>query len=136
MTNEHNQSKHAASRQSCWREAARLFSALLFVAAIILLAYSLGIVLCPLKRFTGIPCPTCGSTRAVLRALHGDFRGAFMLQPLVMTLAVASIPVALVAVLSKRVKHILKVAFHHPLTWFLAALAIAANWVYVIMNGN
>src|SRR5262249_27662181 len=28
---------------------------------------------CPLKLVTGLPCPTCGMTRAARAALHGDF---------------------------------------------------------------
>ncbi|MBP5638739.1 MAG: DUF2752 domain-containing protein [Victivallales bacterium] len=113
-----------------------MFFILLAVAALILLAYSLEIVLCPLKRFTGVPCPTCGATRAIVSALHGDFQKAFMLQPLVMTLAVTAGPLALATALFPRFKRLLVVVARHPLTWVLAALATAANWVYVIINGN
>jgi hypothetical protein len=28
---------------------------------------------CLFRHFTGIPCPSCGSTRAVLSLLHGEF---------------------------------------------------------------
>lgn len=31
---------------------------------------------CPILRLTGIPCPGCGMTRALLAALRGDFVGA------------------------------------------------------------
>lgn len=33
--------------------------------------------LCPLLRFTGIPCPSCGGTRAGLYLLGGDPVAAF-----------------------------------------------------------
>jgi len=36
---------------------------------------------CLFKRITGIPCPSCGSTRSVLSILKGDFVGAFFLNP-------------------------------------------------------
>jgi len=36
---------------------------------------------CLFKRFTGIPCPSCGSTRSVLSILNGDFTGAFLCNP-------------------------------------------------------
>jgi hypothetical protein len=35
-----------------------------------------------LQSFTGIPCPTTGCTRAVLAALHGEWRSAFLWNPL------------------------------------------------------
>lgn len=136
MTKEHNQSKCTAFHLNRRWNTVRFFTSLLVVAGLILLAHSLGIVLCPLKRFLGIPCPTCGSTRAVLCLLRCDFHSAFQLQPLVMTLVAASGPVVLAAKLSQRAKRLLASMALHPLTWFLGALAVIANWVYVIMHGN
>ena len=37
---------------------------------------------CPLLTLTGIPCPTCGITRATRLALHGDFGAATRMHPL------------------------------------------------------
>jgi hypothetical protein len=34
------------------------------------------------KGLTGIPCPTCGSTRSVVHLSHGDFLSAFVMNPL------------------------------------------------------
>jgi len=125
-----------ASRRTRWQEAVWLIASLAVVAALLLLAYAFQITICPLKRFTGVPCPTCGSTRAVLRALRGDFAGAWVMQPLVMALVCAAGPLALAAWLSPRVKRLLAAAWRHPLTWLLAALAVAGNWAYVIFHGN
>ena len=36
---------------------------------------------CPFKSLTGIPCPGCGMTRAMLSITKGDFRGAFGYNP-------------------------------------------------------
>ena len=36
---------------------------------------------CLFKRITGIPCPSCGSTRSVLSILNGDFAGALLWNP-------------------------------------------------------
>ena len=36
---------------------------------------------CLYKRITGIPCPSCGSTRSVLSILKGDFVGALLWNP-------------------------------------------------------
>ena len=37
--------------------------------------------LCLFKRVTGIPCPSCGSTRSVLSMLNGDFMAAIRWNP-------------------------------------------------------
>jgi len=36
---------------------------------------------CLFKRVTGVPCPSCGSTRSVLSILKGDFAGALLWNP-------------------------------------------------------
>lgn len=36
-----------------------------------------GIVLCPFRALTGLPCPGCGMTRAFCSMGHGDLPGAF-----------------------------------------------------------
>lgn len=38
-------------------------------------------VLCPLRRFTGIPCPGCGSTTVFIEAGHGHFLAALLANP-------------------------------------------------------
>ena len=40
--------------------------------------------LCPFRLLTGLPCPGCGSTRALHQLLHGHFATAFMLNPLLL----------------------------------------------------
>ena len=37
---------------------------------------------CPLHSLTGLDCPTCGGLRAAHLFLHGQFRAAFALNPL------------------------------------------------------
>ncbi|MER8184048.1 DUF2752 domain-containing protein [Kitasatospora sp. NPDC094015] len=38
-------------------------------------------VLCPLRRFTGIPCPGCGSTTVFIEAGHGHLLAAVAANP-------------------------------------------------------
>ena len=59
----------------------RLAAALL-AAAVALLTLAFG-YRCPFQLIAGIPCPTCGITRAVRLALHGDLAAATRLHPLV-----------------------------------------------------
>lgn len=37
---------------------------------------------CAMKATLGIPCLTCGATRATMRLLHGDLAGAMSFQPM------------------------------------------------------
>jgi len=39
------------------------------------------IVLCPLRRATGVPCAFCGMTRAVTAAVHGDMGASLFFNP-------------------------------------------------------
>ncbi|GAA4852405.1 DUF2752 domain-containing protein [Kitasatospora terrestris] len=38
-------------------------------------------VLCLLRRFTGVPCPACGSTTVFIEAGHGDWTAALAANP-------------------------------------------------------
>jgi hypothetical protein len=49
----------------------------------------LGLVLCPFRLLTHLPCPGCGMTRAMLALCHGDLRAALIAHPLSPFLAVA-----------------------------------------------
>lgn len=55
---------------------------------IILLITDVG---CPTRFFTGVCCPGCGMTRAVIHLFKGDIRGAIHYHPLVFTLPVIAI---------------------------------------------
>ena len=92
-----------------------------------------------MKRFLGVPCPTCGSTRALALLLHGDVCGAFAMQPLSMAVACVIAPILLAAraALGKaRFGAAVARAIRSPLFWAAASAAVAANWAYVIMRGN
>lgn len=43
---------------------------------------------CPIRWFTGIPCPGCGMTRALFALLHLDFFGAFSCHPMIYPLLI------------------------------------------------
>lgn len=43
---------------------------------------------CPTRFFTGICCPGCGMTRAVIHLAKGDIKGAIYYHPLVFTLPI------------------------------------------------
>src|SRR5262245_48748093 len=50
---------------------------------------------CPLRTTTGIPCPFCGMTRAVVAAVHGDLVASLRFNPLGIFIAVLALAVLL-----------------------------------------
>ena len=103
--------------------------------------FEMPVPLCPLKHITGIPCPTCGGTRA-MRALlgHGAIFTALRFNPLVTLAAFTAIPLLLYAaavslfrwprvrvLLAAREQHLLRTA---------AWIAIIANWLFLIVDGR
>lgn len=43
--------------------------------------------ICPMVWITGFPCPACGLTRAGIRLLHLDFKGAWKMHPFIYAFA-------------------------------------------------
>ncbi len=91
---------------------------------------------CLFHAATGVACPTCGGTRALLALARFDVAGAFAFNPLAALAAVVFLfggLAALALALSGR-----GVPDVPPRPWVraTAALALAANWVYVIAAGR
>lgn len=60
---------------------------LLFALIVLGSFYRLGWLRCPFLLLTGLPCPTCGVTRALDALLHGDLAGYWQCHPLALPLA-------------------------------------------------
>jgi len=94
---------------------------------------------CNWRAILGIPCATCGSTRALLALAHGQFFEAWRWNPLatVALCAVAVFDVYALVVLSTRAKR-LRVTFRNAaqLRALLALLAAAGllNWLYLLRH--
>jgi hypothetical protein len=84
---------------------------------------------CWLKRLTGVPCPTCGSTRAMLALAHADPWLALRQSPFV----VAALGAALVwaVVLRRR-----PTARELRLGWPIALGLLLVGWIWVIVDGR
>ena len=50
-----------------------------------------GLVGCPFRFVTDIPCPACGSTRAIVSLFRLDISGYFHYQPMAVPLAVSAV---------------------------------------------
>jgi len=117
-------------------DARRAVAVAAFLAGAVYAAHRLGVVYCPLRHWTGIPCPACGTVRATLQLLGGDITGAFAAQPLGLTVLLLGCiafglsifaPSFLCQCTGYGRRHI------RPLM-ILASLAVVANWAYVIFN--
>ncbi len=97
-------------------------------------------VLCPLKTATGVPCVTCGGTRAALSLMHGRPFAALRWNPLVALALAAVVPYVLYAAsvtLLRRPR--LRLRFSDPDRARLRAavlLLLAANWIFLIVDGR
>lgn len=109
-------------------------------AAVLLLHLDrLPFVFCAFKQLTGLPCPTCGGTRALGRLAALDLHGAFVMNPLAVALAgtVALWAASDLALLPRRQSLRLEVrpdlAMPVRVTVVLVALV---NWVYLVLAGR
>ena len=94
--------------------------------------------MCSLKMLVGIPCMTCGSTRATMRLLYGDVLSAFLLQPMMIAIyfgvGVWGIVSFTSFLLDKRVRIILSDKL--SLGWKISLAVIPlVNWAYLIAVG-
>lgn len=97
-------------------------------------------LICPFRHITGIPCFTCGGTRAVLALARGDVRAAFVWNPLVAASAIAAAMwlfyAAVVTVLSAPRVRVRLAERDRSVIRALAWAAIAGNWVFLILQGR
>jgi hypothetical protein len=102
-------------------------------AAVLLMAHlDRPLVLCLIKRFTGLACPTCGFTRGVLSFLQGHVVQAWLYNPLlfsVLGILFADTAVRLIFARSVRV-HLTNT--ERQITWILFFALLFVNWAYII----
>jgi Protein of unknown function (DUF2752) len=96
-----------------------------------------GLPVCTFKALFGIPCPTCGATRAALALARFDLAGAFARSPLAAAAWVALIAGGLVAGVAALLGHGVP-ELPNRLPWWarLGVVALVlANWAYLIATG-
>jgi hypothetical protein len=91
---------------------------------------------CPFHALTGVPCPGCGTTRALVALAHGDFAGALAFNPLATAALLAGGAACLLApvwILAGGTVPTLAPALPRRARLALV-LAIAANWAWLIAS--
>lgn len=69
-------------RPPAWAWVLLAWAALVAAGALLERFGGLALETCLFRRVSGVPCPTCGSTRAVLALLRGDPLGSLRASPL------------------------------------------------------
>jgi hypothetical protein len=94
---------------------------------------------CAFHAITGVPCPGCGATRCIVDLVHGEWRAALAINPLVFA-AVAGLAVFdvyagfVVATSGPRWRWIPSRAQARTLRW-AAGFLLLLNWAWLIRAG-
>jgi len=91
-----------------------------------------GVVLCTLRRHTGLPCPTCGLTRGVTAILRGHVVHGLAYNPLFLVVLVVITALLGARLLLARAPRLELGRRERRMAWALGGLLLLANWAYVI----
>ncbi len=95
---------------------------------------------CRFHEITGLPCPTCGATRAAQLLSSGKIIEAWLMQPLLTTVAFLAIIYSIysfVVVLGKlpRIRLVNITTQNRNLILLTIAIIILINWIYLALTG-
>ena len=113
--------------------------AVLLTAGAVAALHASGVGVCLFRRLTGLPCLTCGSTRAFALLLGGHPWQAVARQPLAVAAALAAligVPVACYDLLVRgRVAYVRFTRQEKRIVCVAVAVAAALNWLYLMWRG-
>lgn len=98
---------------------------------------------CLIKNATGIPCPSCGSTRAIVHLLRGDWQQALYINPLSYFLLFGLIVLPVLALVDLTTGRALLPGLYfraeaflkRPPVFVVFMALIAGNWIWNICKG-
>lgn len=123
------------------RDPELIWGSILLLAALLATAWlfsGIATPRCLLHAATGIPCPTCGMTRATWHLLHGEIGSAFLLNPLTTAallgaalyvcyaavVVIGRLPRLRLEALTKAEANLVRIA---------AIGLLTANWIYLLL---
>ncbi len=98
---------------------------------------------CLIKQTTGVACPGCGNTRAMVSALHGDFEKAILFNPIGLLLLIVMVVTPLWIIIDLLSRNQSFYRFYIRTEQFLQKKTVAipliililANWIWNIWKG-
>jgi Protein of unknown function (DUF2752) len=101
------------------------------------------LTVCLVKNTTGLPCPSCGSTRAVVALLQGDWYGAIQWNPLgvliALILLVAPVWIGFDMRSDRTTFHAFALRserfFQHRWVAAPAVILLLLNWIWTLSKG-
>ena len=99
---------------------------------------------CIFKEVTGLPCPSCGTTRSLLLLINGRFHESLMMNPFGVVLALALVIVPLWIMIDtfgngdsfyKRYSQVENLLTHNKLLAAFAVAIVMLNWFWNISKG-
>ncbi len=92
---------------------------------------------CTFRALTGLPCPTCGSTRSVMLLSRGQILPAFSLNPLTTVVCIAVL-LAFAYRISALLLNLPRIAVQlsardQNLIRFCAVVTLFLNWIYLVI---
>jgi hypothetical protein len=92
--------------------------------------------MCNFKRWTGVPCPTCGMTRGITSVARGDLAAGFAYNPLFLTVMLGFLLLLAARIAFKRALRLDVNTRERKTLWWAALFLIATNWTYLIFAGT
>ncbi len=91
---------------------------------------------CPMRTATGVPCPTCGTTRAVVALLHGQPSTAVLINPLAALAGLGFVLGGVLAAIWALIKAPLPVLPQRlsPALRIAIVAVLLVNWVWVMAH--
>jgi hypothetical protein len=115
-----------------------LVLAALAIGARVALRWQLPFPQCWLKKLTGIPCPTCGTTRSLAAWSHLDLSEAFRFNPLIFLICVGIILWAALRVAERLMQRgfmpDLRSRVSGQIFWKAGIGLLALNWLYLCLT--
>lgn len=99
---------------------------------------ALTLPVCGLKQAVGLPCLSCGATRATLNLLHGNLFTAISYQPMVMLIYVVLIVWGIISTWALVKQQSVSFELSKLQRWLIGSLFLiipVVNWFYLVKAG-